>query len=237
MTVSQSCGQWFVSIQTEYEIEHPQHPSVNLVGIDGGIARFATLSDGTIYAPINSYRTQQQRLARLQRQLGRRVKFSNNWKKQQSRIQKLHHTIANIRRVYLHKTSTTISKNHAMIVIENLRVKNMSKSAIGTLEQPGNGVKAKSGLNKSILDQGWHEFRRQLEYKQLWRGGQVLAIAPQNTSRTCSACGYSAKENRGSQLEVFLHELWLSEHADLNAAINLLAAGHAVLACGERGCS
>ncbi|MBW9562723.1 transposase, partial [Escherichia coli] len=81
--------------------------------------------------------------------------------------------IANIRRDYLHKVTTTVSKNHAMIVIEDLKVSNMSKSASGTVSLPGRNVRAKSGLNRSILDQGWYEMRRQLEYKQLWRGGQV----------------------------------------------------------------
>jgi putative transposase len=65
-----------------------------------------------------------------------------------------------------------------MIVIEDLKVSNMSKSAKGTAERHGRNVRAKSGLNRSILDQGWYEMRRQLEYKQLWRGGQVLAIPP-----------------------------------------------------------
>lgn len=112
----------------------------------------------------------------LQRQLSRRVKFSNNWQKQKHKIQRLHSRIANIRRDYLHKVTTTISKNHAMIVIEDLKVSNMSRSAAGTVSQPGHNVRAKSGLNRSILDQGWYEMSRQLEYKQFWRGGQVLAV-------------------------------------------------------------
>ncbi|KIH15912.1 transposase, partial [Escherichia coli] len=85
---------------------------------------------------------------------------------------------ANIRRDYLHKVTTTISKNHAMIVIEDLKVSNMSKSAAGTVSQPGRNVRAKSGLNRSILEQGWYEMRRQPEYRQRWRGGQVLAVPP-----------------------------------------------------------
>src|SRR5206468_2478487 len=81
-----------------------------------------------------------------------------------------------------------ISKNHAMVCIEDLQIKNMSKSACGTVASPGRSVKAKSGLNKSILDQGWHEFRRQLEYKQSWRGGTVVAVSPHHTSQTCPEC-------------------------------------------------
>ncbi|MBC0234898.1 transposase, partial [Escherichia coli] len=74
-----------------------------------------------------------------------------------------------IRRDDLHKVTTTISKNHAMSVIEDLKVKNMSRSATGTVSQPGGNVRAKSGLNRSILDQGWYEMRRQPEYRQRWR--------------------------------------------------------------------
>lgn len=81
------------------------------------------------------------------------VKFSANWKKQKAKISRFHSHIANIRRDYLHKTTTTISKNHAMIVIEDLKVSNMSKSAAGTVDQPGRNVAAKSGLNRAILDQ------------------------------------------------------------------------------------
>ncbi|MFL1890993.1 RNA-guided endonuclease InsQ/TnpB family protein, partial [Plesiomonas shigelloides] len=158
-----------------------------------------TLSDGTIFEPVNSFKSNQKKLARLQRAMSRKVKFSNNWNKAKRKVQNLHSRIANIRRDYLHKVTTAISKNHAMIVIEDLKVSNMSKSAKGTAEQHGRNVRAKSGLNCSILDQGWFEFRRQLEYKQLWRGGQVLAINPAYTSQKCACCGHTAKENRQSQ--------------------------------------
>ena len=86
-----------------------------------------------------------------------------------------------------------------MIVIENLKVSNMSKSAAGTTSQLGRHVRAKSGLNRSILDQGWFELRRQLEYKQAWRGGQMLAINPAYTSQQCACCGHTERDNRQTQ--------------------------------------
>ncbi|OSK01498.1 putative transposase B, IS609, partial [Escherichia coli SHECO001] len=156
-----------------------------------------------------------------------------NWQKQKRKIQRLHSRIANIRRDYLHKVTTTVSKNHAMIVIEDLKVSNMSKSAAGTVSQPGRNVRAKSGLNRSILDQGWYEMRRQLEYKQLWRGGQVLAVPPAYTSQRCACCGHTAKENRLSQSKFRCQVCGYTANADVNGARNILAAGHAVLACGE----
>lgn len=233
VTVSQSCGKWYISIQTESEVSTPVHPSASMVGLDAGVAKLATLSDGTVFEPVNSFQKNQKTLARLQRQLSRRVKFSNNWQKQKRKIQRLHSRIANIRRDYLHKVTTTVSKNHAMIVIEDLKVSNMSKSAAGTVSQPGRNVRAKSGLNRSILDQGWYEMRRQLEYKQLWRGGQVLAVPPAYTSQRCACCGHTAKENRLSQSKFRCQVCGYTANADVNGARNILAAGHAVLACGE----
>lgn len=122
-----------------------------MVGLDAGVAKLGTLSDGTIYPPVNSFKANQRKLVMLQRQLSRKVKFSANWQKQKRNIQHLHSRIANIRRDYLHKVTTTISKKHAMIVIEGLKVSNMSKSAKGTADQHGRNVKAKSGLNRAIL--------------------------------------------------------------------------------------
>ena len=233
VTVSQSGGKWFVSIQTQREVEQPVHPATSIVGIDLGLARFATLSDGSFIEPLNTFRKHQIRLAKYQRRMSRKQKFSNNWKKAKVRVQKIHARIANVRRDFLHKTTTTISKNHAMVVIEDLQVRNMSRSAAGNVEQPGRNVRAKSGLNKSILDQGWFEFRRQLEYKQSWLGGEVLAVPPRNTSRTCPACGHVSAENRRSQARFACVECGYENNADLVGAINVLERGHRLLACGE----
>ncbi|EDM1757723.1 transposase [Salmonella enterica subsp. diarizonae] len=231
-TISQLAGQWYISFQVEVETAEPNHTSTTIVGLDAGVTKLATLSDGTVYQPVNSFKASQRKLATLQRQLSRKVKFSSNWQKKKRKVQRLHSHIANIRRDYLHKVTSEISKNHAMIVIEDLKVSNMSKSAKGTAEQHGRNVKAKSGLNRSILDQGWYEMRRQLEYKQLWRGGQVLAVPPAYTSQRCACCGHTAKENRLSQSKFVCQACGYTANADVNGARNILAAGHAVLACG-----
>jgi len=205
-----------------------------MIGLDAGIAKLATLSDDTIFESVNSFKSNQKKLAKRQSEMSRKVKFSNNWKKAKRQVQKLHSRINNLRRDYLHKVSTTIRKNHAMIVIGDLKVANLSKSAAGTVSQPGRNVRAKSGLNRSILDQGWYELRRQLEYKQRWRGGQVLAINPAYTSQKCACCGHTTQENRQSQSKFKCLECGYTENADINAARNILAAGHAVLACEEK---
>ena len=232
-TITRKTGQWFISLQTEQELPTPVHASEKAVGLDMGIAKFVTLSSGEQYKPLNAFRKHEKQLAKEQRRLSRKVKFSENWKKQKARINRTHNKIASCRSDYLHKTSTEISKNHAMIVIENLKVSNMSKSAKGNSEKPGKNVKVKSGLNKSILDQGWYEFRRQLEYKQRWLGGEVVAVNPAYTSQTCSACGHIEKANRKTQAAFKCVACGHSENADIQAAKNILALGHSVLACGE----
>jgi putative transposase len=233
VTVSSNGGKWFVSIQTEREVEPPITKSTSSIGIDVGIARFATLSDGSFVAPLNSFKKHQQRLAKYQRRMSRKVKFSRNWKKAKARIQKIHTGIANARKDFLHKTTTTISQNHALVCIEDLQVRNMSRSAKGSVETPGKKVAQKSGLNRSILDQGWGEFRRQLAYKLEWNGGALLAVPPHNTSRTCPACGHVAKENRQTQAQFRCVDCGYENNADVVGAINVLARGHRVLACGE----
>lgn len=233
VTVSRRGEHWFISIQTEQEVAEPVHPAAGTtVGIDLGVARFATLSDGSFLEPLHSFKRIEKRLAREQRRLARKVKFSANWRKQKEKITRLHIKAADARNDFLHKASTTISKNHAIVVLEDLRIRSMSRSAKGSLENPGRNVRAKAGLNKAILDQGWSEFRRQLEYKQLWRGGTVIAIPPQYTSQTCPSCGTISPENRKTQSR-FACACGYRNHADHVAAMNILAAGLAVSACGE----
>ncbi|MGO9614388.1 MAG: RNA-guided endonuclease InsQ/TnpB family protein [Dissulfurispiraceae bacterium] len=235
VTISRNGKHWAVSIQTEIEIATPEHPSVRSVGIDMGIKRFATLSDGTFHEPLNSFRKLEARLALAQRKLSKKRLYSQNWHKQKAVVSRIHANIANARKDYLHKVSTTISENQAMVVLEDLQVVNMSASAKGTVEQPGTEVKQKSGLNKAILDQGWAQFRRMLEYKQVWRGGLTLAVPPQHTSQKCPVCGFVHADNRKSQAVFRCINCGYTANADHVAAINILAAGHAVLACGECG--
>lgn len=164
-----------------------------MVGVDMGVARFLTLSDGTFIEPASAFKVNQDKLAQAQRALARKVKLSANWHKQKAKVKRLHTRIAKLRRDSLNKASTQISKNHAMIVIEDLKVGNMSRSARGDVDNPGVNVKAKSGLNRSILDQGWYEFRRQLEYEQSFRGGEVLAVPAHHTSQTAPNASTSVR--------------------------------------------
>ena len=232
VTISQSGGKWFASIQTRREVGAVQ-PTGGIVGLDMGIARFVTLSDGSHLDPLNSFKKHQQRLKRYQRRMARKVKFSQNWKKAKAKVTQIHIDIANARKDYLHKASATISQNHAIVCIEDLQIRNMSKSSKGNAEQHGKQVRQKSGLNRAILDQGWGEFRRQLDYKLAWRGGHLIAVPPHNTSRTCPACGHVSKENRRNQAQFACVACGYENHADVVGAINVLERGHRLLACGD----
>ena len=233
VTVSQSYGRWYVSIQTERDAEEVASVATTAIGIDVGITRFATMSDGAFLAPLNSFKKHERRLARYQRRMSRKVKFSNNWKKAKAKVTRVHRDIGNCRRDFLHKASTTLVRDHALIYIEDLRVKNMSASATGTVDAPGRNVRQKAGLNKSILDQGWGEFRRQLEYKGAWAGTMIVAVAPHHTSQTCPACAHVSKDNRTTQARFACVSCGYENHADVVGAINVLERGQRLLACGE----
>ena len=235
VTVSKESGHWYIAIQVEQTLNNELERPTTAIGIDVGIAKFATLSDGTMIEPLHVFRRYEKRLAKSQKKLSIKRKYSNNWRKQQLRIQRIHSKIRRIRHDFLHKLTTKLSKNHAMIVIEDLKISNMSRSAKGGLDAPGKNVRAKSGLNKSILDQSWGEFRRQLTYKQDWCGGILLEVPARHTSQRCELCGHTEKANRLDQSHFECQSCGYKENADVNAARNILAAGHAVLACGETG--
>lgn len=230
ITVYERCGDWYISIQVEMESPVPEHKG-GVVGLDMGVVRFVTLSDGTHYEPMNSFRQHEDRLRIAQQSLSRKVKGSNNWKKQNLRVGKIHARIADVRSDYLHKVSHIISKNHAVVCMEDLKVKNMSRSSRGTRQNPGRNVRVKSGLNKAILDQGWGEFRRQLEYKTLWRGGSFVAVPAHHTSQTCPVCYSTSPDNRTSRSTFECISCGFQEHADLVGAMNVRRAGLARIAC------
>ena len=246
VTVSLSAGHWYVSIQTEREVAVPLHAAPLAVGIDLGVVRFATLWDGereTVLEPLNTFARHQHRLAKAQRQMARKTKHSRNWLKAKARVQRIQRQIANARADYLHKATTAISKSHALVIVEDLQVASMTRSASGTAEQPGSRVRQKAGLNRSILDQGWGEFARQLDYKTAWEGGWLEAVPPHRTSQECPACGFTHADNRQSQAVFLCQACRHRENADTVAAKNIRERGlkllegqdHARIACGVNG--
>lgn len=233
VTITNSGKKWFISIQTEREVSLPKRTATTAIGIDVGITRFATMNDGSYIAPLNSFKKHQQRLRQYQRRMSRKVKFSSNWKKAKAKVQKIHTGIVNARKDFLHKITTTISKNHALVCVEDLQVSKMSKTAAGTKEQPGIRVRQKTRLNRSILDQGWWGFRSQLEYKLEWNGGILLSVPPQNTSLSCPSCEHISEENRKTQAQFECIKCRYRNNADVVGAMNILERGYRLLACGE----
>ena len=224
VTVSRKGRHWFVSICCEVQIADAA-PKLTAIGIDMGVAKQCAMSDGTIVENPHCLKKYSEKLAKLQRSLARKKKFSRNFYKQKAKITALHTKIADTRKDHIHKTTTSIAKNHGLVVLEDLRVKAMSGSPKGTIDNPGRNVRQKAGLNRSILDAGWGEFRRQLEYKVGWANGLVVAIDPKNTSRKCSRCGHTAKENRLTQADFVCTACGHADDADVNAAMKHFSGG------------
>lgn len=255
VTVTRQLGGWSVSIMTEMRVDSCA-PATTAIGAgDRGITNFLATDTGRLVAPLDAHKQSLHRLRRYQRTVARKIESaksaagvpknapfpkgfklqpSHRLRKAQARVAKIHQKIARQRADFLHKLSTGIAKTHAAFCLEDLKVRNMSASAKGDAESPGRNVNAKSGLNRSILDQGWHTFKVQLGYKLQWRGGQLILVPPQYTSQTCSVCGHVHADNRKGEKFRCL-ECGHEDHADINAAKNILAAGHAVLSGEQTG--
>ena len=153
---------------------------------------------------------QRQRRRRLQRKLNRQVKGSNRYKATKLAIAKLAAKEVDRRKDWIEKTTTDLVHDYDLISLEALKIKNMTKSAKGTKDKPGKNVKAKSGLIRSILEQGWGLFRQRLTDKAINATVPVtiVAINPAYTSLRCSECGYTDKKNRKNQA-LLLPSVWL----------------------------
>ncbi|MFE4413427.1 RNA-guided endonuclease InsQ/TnpB family protein [Streptomyces sp. NPDC056821] len=137
------------------------------------------------------------------------------------------------------QTAARIVAKNALVVLEDLRIKNMAIGASGTVAKPGHNVRQKVELNRAILGKGWHRLELALANAARYTGTRVVKVNPAYTSRRCSACGFVTEGNRESQA-VFrckAADCGHRDHADVNAAKNIKAAGHAVSACGDLGTS
>jgi putative transposase len=141
-------------------------------------------------------------------------------------VARLHRRVANQRKDSLHKLSRRLVDSYDTIALENLRIRNMVRSAAGTVEDPGVNVAAKTGLNRSIHDAGWGQLADMIVYKAEEAGRRVVFVNPANTSRVCSACGHLHGEDRIAQNRWRCCACGLDINADVNAAINIaLRAG------------
>lgn len=216
-TVTREADGWYVSFQVEVEIPDPVPILGPAIGLDRGVDVFAATSEGELIAPVNALKKALAKLARLQRKLARQKRFSSNWRKTVRRMARLHQKTARARRDFLHKLSTRLSKSHAVIALEELNVRNMARSARGTPENPGRNVRAKSGLNRAILDQGWGMFEHILEYKLGACGGHLVRVPAPGSSQTCAICGHQDPASRTRDLFRCVR-CGHTDHADVNAA-------------------
>ncbi|MDJ0677906.1 MAG: transposase [Calothrix sp. MO_167.B42] len=219
ITISKRADKWFISWKIEVEVNERQ-TNQKFVGVDLGINHLATLSTGEIYDGVKSYKKYEAKLARMQYLSRHKQRGSNNYTKAQIKIARLHQKIANIRKDTLHKITTYISKNHAVIGIEDLNI---------------SGMLANGKLSKAISDMGFYEFRRQLEYKtQLYGSKLVIVDRFYPSSKTCSSCGAKKSSLSLSQRVFQCDHCGFECDRDWNAAINLRqeAVRLTVLACG-----
>lgn len=222
VTVRCDAGQWFAAIQYEYEITDPAPRTLPAIGIDRGVAATVAISgQGRIKGP-EAYRKALKRLQRAQRIVARRKNGSQNRRKAVLRVARLHRTVRRVRADFLHKVSHWLAKNHGTLVFEYLKIRNMIRSAAGSLAELGHNVRQKAGLNRSILDQGWGMLHTFCRYKAAERGGQCLDVSAKNTSRECCKCGHIAVENRGSQARFLCVQCGHTENADDNASVVIL---------------
>lgn len=227
-------GEYFVSLQVEQDaLVIIRRNWSTATAIDRGVRTFGMTSEAeALEMPIKKIKNLERKVKRAQRDLSRKKKGSNNFKKQAFKLAKAHQKIVNLRQDSLHKFSRNVTKSHSIVVLEDLKIKNMTTSSKGTKEEPGKMVKQKSGLNRSILRQGWYEFERQLSYKLLWGGGDLVKVPANYTSQTCPDCGHVAKENRKNEAFNCV-SCGHSGHADVVGARNILERGHRLSVCGE----
>jgi putative transposase len=210
-------------------------PTGAAVGLDRGVVNTIATSDGILLHCPGLSKPEQARLARLERQLARRKKGSNRESRRnrtKTSIARLRASEADRARDWVERTTTALVADYDLIVIEDLAVQAMTGSAKGTIAAPGTKVRQKAALNRSIRGARWGMFARRLREKCSLAGVNLFEVDPCNTSRRCSGCGHTAVENRKSQAVFGCIACGYTCHADINAALNILAAGRAVSAQG-----
>ena len=244
MTISRHNGRWYASLLVEVPDPQPSTTLQGHVGVDLGVKRIATLSDGTTVENPHTLKASMRRQRRIQRKLNRRKQGSKRWVEAKHELQKVAAQVARQRRDRMDKLTTMLATTYRDISIEDLNVKGMTKrpKAKENPDNPGqylpNGRKAKAGLNREILDAGFGTFRRMLEYKCALSGARLHIVNRwYPSSRTCSNCG-AVKAKLSLKERVYVcDQCGLVIDRDHNAAINIDVAGSApetLNACG--GC-
>ena len=226
-------GRWYVTFTVDAELPEPLPETGRAIGADLGVKDFAVLSDGEKIANPRHLERKAQNLVRYQRRLARKQKGSANRAKAKAKVARAHRKVRNARNDFLHKASTRLVRENDVIAIEDLNVAGMTRRPKPKPDGNGgwerNGAAAKAGLNKSVIDAGLGEFRRQLEYK-CERHGRALLVIDRwyPSSKTCSACGHLLEKLSLKTRRWQCPSCGARHDRDVNAAKNILAAGQAV---------
>ncbi|UWU17123.1 transposase (plasmid) [Rhizobium sullae] len=238
VTVSLSGDHWYASIQVEREVAEPSVRDGIELGGDLGVVNALALSDGAVYDLPRMSDAEKRREETLARVVSRRKKGSKNRAKAQRDLRNFRARIARRRRDAKHKVTTAVVCRCAVIYLEDLKVKNLTASARGTVEEPGTNVARKAGSNRSMLDVSPGETVRQIECKMRRSGGGVYYVNPAYTSQRCHACGHIEAANRPDRDTFKCLSCGHAACADHNAALNILhlgrkarTGGHPEMAC------
>ncbi len=232
---------WYVSIVCAIEVDDPPVSTKPIVAYDRGVTNTIAGSDGSIVKNPKHAERSEKRTKRLQRAAARKKKGSKNQKKAYARVARAQRRVKRQRTHFLHVESKKVAKNHGVVIFEKLNLKNMTKSAKGTVEKPGRNVSAKSALNRGLLGAALGEFKRMVAYKIVAEGGRIIEVPPAWSSQTCAECDHvDAASRKGERFKCTA--CGHTDHADVNAARVLLARGMLVLAveptvtvCGDAG--
>lgn len=225
-------GRWHVAFAAVPE-PIPSPGTGEIVGVDRGVAVSAALSTGDLLDCPGPSPNRAERLERLQRRLSRAKRGSNRRTRTKAAIARLKARETDARKDWAEKTTTTLAARYDLIAIEDLNITGMTRSAKGTVTEPGRNVAQKAGLNRGILANGWGQLAARLEHKA---PGRIIKVNAAYTSQTCNTCGHRAAESRESQSRFRCAACGHQAHADVNAAKNIrdTAAGRAAAARGGR---
>lgn len=241
-TLTREGKHWFVSLLVEDGAETPAAHAApgTAVGVDRGVVVAVATSAGDLLDQVFRTPAEQRRALRLQRRLSRAAKGSANRNKSRQQYAALQAKEVRRRQDFCVKTARQLAEKNAVVVLEKLSTKNMTRRArpIKDPNNPGrylpNGATAKSGLNRAILSKGWYRFEQAVKSVSRYTGTIVVKVPAAFTSLRCSACGQVDPKSRESQAVFRCTHCMHSGHADVNAAKNVLAAGLlAVSACGD----
>ena len=227
---------WMLVLSCDEVPTRPLEPTGAAVGVDVGIASFATTSDGRQVPNPGWGRVAAARLGAAQQVLARKQRGSNHRRKARATVAARHRKIANQRRNFHHHTARALVADYDLLVVEDLKIRNLVRRPRPRPDpdQPGrflaNRTAAKSGLHRSIHDAGWAQFVSILRAKAEEAGRVVIGVDPRHTSDRCEACGHTATENRASQAVFSCRGCGHTTDADEHAARNILRAGLARLA-------